>query len=89
MDENKSTKTRSAWGKKAGQSQGRKASSPSLSGLFIEFSLHKDVYKRKEVWFTDNISEIRGVLSSQGLVDRVMSISCKILGHKLILCLDP
>ena len=29
---------------------------------FIEFSLHRDAYQRKEVWFTDNISGITGVL---------------------------
>ena len=56
---------------------------------FIEFSLHRDAYQRKEVWFTHNISGIMGVLLSQGLVDRVMPIGCKTLGNKLILCLDP
>ena len=56
---------------------------------FIEFSLHRDAYQRKEVWFTDNISGITGVLLSQGLVDRVMPIGCKTLGNKLILCLGP
>ena len=44
---------------------------------FIEFSLHRDANQRKEVWFTDNISGITGVLLSQGLVKRVMPI-----GHK-------
>ena len=45
--------------------------------LFIEFSLHRDAYQRKEIWFTDNISGIRRVLLSQGLVDRVTPISIK------------
>ena len=56
---------------------------------FIEFSLHRDAYQRKEVWFTKNISGIMGILLSQALVDRVMPIGCETLGNKLILCLDP
>ena len=50
---------------------------PRSQWAFIEFSLHRDVYQRKAVRFTDNISGITGVLLSQGLVDRVMPI-----GHK-------
>ena len=49
---------------------------------FIEFSLHRDAYQRKEVWFTDNMSGITGVLLSQGLVDRVTPIGSKTLGNK-------
>ena len=44
---------------------------------FIEFSLHRNTYQRKEVWFTDNISGITRGLLSQGLVDRVTAISHK------------
>ena len=62
---------------------------PLSQWAFIKFSLHRDTYQRKEVWFTDNISGIMGVLLSQGLVDRVMPIGCKTFGNKLILCLDP
>ena len=62
---------------------------PLFQWAFIEFSLHRDAYPRKEVWFTGNMSGITEVLLSQGLVDRVMPISCKTLGNKLILCLDP
>ena len=61
----------------------------SLSMGFYWVYLHKDAYQRKEVWFTDNISVITGVLLSQGLVERVMPIGCKTLGNKLILCLVP
>ena len=61
---------------------------PLSQWAFIGFSLNRDAYQRKEVWFTDNISGITGVLLSQGLVDRVMPICCKTLGNKLILCLD-
>ena len=61
---------------------------PLSQWALMEFSLHKDAYQRKEVWFTDNISGITGVLLSQGLVNRVMPICCKTLGNKLILCLD-
>ena len=71
-------------GKKADQSQRRKVFSLSLKWVFIEFSLHRDAYQRKEVWFTDNLSGITGVLLSQGLVDRVMSIGCKTLGNKVL-----
>ena len=56
---------------------------------FIEFSLYRDTYQRKEVLFSDNISGIMGVLFSQGLVDRVMPMGHKTWGNKLILCLDP
>ena len=62
---------------------------PLFQWAFIEFSLHRDAYQRKEVWFIDNISGIIGFLLSQGLVDRVMTIGYKTLGNKLILCLDP
>ena len=62
---------------------------PVSQWAFIEFNLHRDAYQRKEVWFTDNISGITGVLLSQGLVDRVMPIGHKTRGNKLILCLDP
>ena len=62
---------------------------PLSQWAFTEFSLHRDAYQRKEVWFTDNISGITGVLLSQGLVDRVMPIACKSLGNKLILCVKP
>ena len=62
---------------------------PLSRWAFIEFSLHRDAYQRKEVWFTDNISGITGVLLSQGLVDRVMPTGCKTLGNKPILCSDP
>ena len=62
---------------------------PLSQWAFIELSLHRDAYQRKEVWFTDNISRITGVFLSQGLVDRVMPIGCKTLGNKLMLCLDP
>ena len=61
---------------------------PLSQRAFIEFSLHKDAYQRKEVWFTDNISRITGVFLSQGLVDRVMPIGCKTWGNKLTLCLN-
>ena len=50
---------------------------PLSQWAFTEFSLHRDAYQRKEVWFTDNISGIMGVLLSQGLVDKVMSVGCK------------
>ena len=60
-----------------------------LSMGFIEFSLHRDAYQRKEIWFTDNISGIMGVILSQDLVDRVTLIDYKTLRNKLILCLDP
>ena len=56
---------------------------------FIEFSLHRDASQRKEVWFTESISGIRGSFLSQGQVDTVMPIGCKTLGNKLILCLVP
>ena len=42
---------------------------PLSQWAFIEFNLHGDAYQRKEVWFTDNISGITGVLLSQGLVE--------------------
>ena len=45
-----------------------KSLEPLSQWAFIEFSLHRDAYQRKEVWFADNISVI---LLSQGLVDRV------------------
>ena len=66
-----------------------KSLEPLFQWAFIEFSLHSDAYQRKEVWFTNNISGIMGVLLCQGLVDRVMPVGCKSLGNKLILCLDP
>ena len=50
---------------------------PLSQWAFTEFSLHRDAYQRKEVWFTDNISGITGVLLSQGLVDRVTPIDHK------------
>ena len=62
---------------------------PLFQRAFIKFSLHREAYQRKEVWFTDNIPGITGVLLNQGLVDRVTPISCKTLGNTLILCLDP
>ena len=62
---------------------------PLSRWAFIEFSLHRDANQRKEVWFTDNISGTTGVLLNQGLANRVTPISCKTLGSKLILCLDP
>ena len=62
---------------------------PLSQWAFIEFSLHRDAYQRKEVWYTDNICGITEVLLSQGLVDRVTLIGCKTLGNKLILCSDP
>ena len=62
---------------------------PLFQWAFIEFSLHRDAYQRKEVWFTDNVSGITGVLLSQGLVDKVTTIDYKTLGNKFILYLDP
>ena len=62
---------------------------PLFQWAFIEFSLYRDTYQRKEVLFSDNISGIMGVLFSQGLVASVTPIGCKTLGNKLILCLDP
>ena len=41
---------------------------PLSQWALIEFSLHRDAYQRKELWFTDNISGIMWVLLSQGLV---------------------
>ena len=58
---------------------------PLFQWAFIEFSLYRDTYQRKEVLFSDNISGIMGVLFSQGLVDRVIPIGCKTLGNKLIM----
>ena len=66
-----------------------KGLAPLFQWAFIEFSLHRDAYQRKEVWFIDNISGIIGFLLSQGLVDRVTPIGHKIWGNKLILCLEP
>ena len=57
--------------------------------VFIEFSLHRDAYQRKEIRFTDNITRITRVLLSQGLVEKVTPIGHKTKGDKLILCLDP
>ena len=37
---------------------------PLSQWAFIEFSLHRDAYQRKEIWLTENISRIRGVLLS-------------------------
>ena len=56
---------------------------------FIEFSLHRDTYQRKDIWFTGNISGIMKVLLSHGLVDRLMPIGHKTWRNKLIFCLDP
>ena len=44
--------------------------------------MHRDEYQRKEIWLTDNISGITGVLLNQGLVDRVMPIGYKTWGNK-------
>ena len=62
---------------------------PLSQWAFIGFSLRRDAYQTKGVWFTDNISGIMKVLLSQGLVDRVIPTGCKTLGNKFILCLDP
>ena len=35
---------------------------PLSQWVFTEFSLHRDAYQRQEVWFTDKISGIIGVL---------------------------
>ena len=34
---------------------------PLSQWAFIEFSLHRDAYQRKEVWLTDNIPWMGGV----------------------------
>ena len=61
-----------------------KGRQPLSQWAFIGFSLHRDAYQRKEVWFTDNISGITGVLLSQGVVDRVTPIGCKTLGNFIL-----
>ena len=50
---------------------------PLSRWAFIEFSLHRDAYQRKEVWFTDNISWITGVVLRQGLLDKVSKSAVK------------
>ena len=37
---------------------------PLSQWAFIDFSLHRDAYQRKEVWFTDNLSGHGGPFES-------------------------
>ena len=66
MDENNSTKIGSAWGRRLTSLLEEKGVLPVTQWDFIEFILHRDAYQRKEVWFTDNIFEITGVLFESG-----------------------
>ena len=70
-------------------SQRRRAPSTFFLGLLLSLACIGIHTKRKEIWFTDNISRITRFLLSHGLVDRVTPIGHKTWGNKLILCLDP